>query len=136
MKVITIVSVSMYAITLLGFNELHSQTKTDRFDYFVRKSSYRDFKSLNDVNRKWREIKNDTLVYTAYFKGAVCDIPNAEKMNINIVNDTIVFNFGLNKEDPDCERRFGVAGIMVDFVLNKKKFPDYRNLKIKNIIRN
>ncbi|SHK20589.1 hypothetical protein [Chryseobacterium polytrichastri] len=57
-------------------------------------------------------------------------------MNIKIVNDTIIFNFGLSKKDPDCERRFGVAGIMVDFVLNKNKFPDYKKFKIKKIIRN
>lgn len=126
----------MYIIILIGYNKLHSQTKTDHFDYFTRKSSYHNFKSLNDINGKWWELKNDTLIYTTYFKGATCDIPNAEKMNIKIVNDTIIFNFGLSKKDPDCERRFGVAGIMVDFVLNKNKFPDYKKFKIKKIIRN
>lgn len=136
MRSTPILSILMYTIILIGYNKLHSQTKTDHFDYFVRKSTYHNFKSLNDINGKWRELKNDTLIYTTYFKGAACDIPNAEKMNIKIVNDTIIFNFGLSKKDPDCERRFGVAGIMIDFVLNKNKFPDYKKFKIKKIIRN
>ena len=105
------------------------------FDYFVRRSIKYDFKNLNEFNGKWREINNDTVIYTSYFKGAPCDIPNGNEMKINIKKDTLFFNFGLENVSPDCERKIGVAGIMVDFVLNKKKYPDYKSLYIKHIKR-
>lgn len=69
------------------------------------------------------------------FKGGICDIPNAEKMSIKISGDTLMFNFGLSKADPKCERSCGVAGSMIDFVWNKKKFIDFSNLKINHIAR-
>jgi hypothetical protein len=56
-------------------------------------------------------------------------------MSIKILNDTLYFNFGLAKINPDCGREIGVAGIMIDFVLNKKKYPNYKELKIEFITR-
>lgn len=105
------------------------------FDYYVRETPHYDFDNLNKVDRMWRELSNDTLIYTAYYRGAYCDIPQKEDMSIKIKNDTIFFNFGLENVDPDCERTVGVAGIMVDFILNKKKYSDYKGLKISCFIR-
>lgn len=94
-----------------------------------------DFKNLLEFDRKWREVNKDTVIYTTYFKGAYCDIPNEKEMTIKISNDTLYFNFGLASVSPDCERKVGVAGILIDFVLNKKKYLNYKELKIKYITR-
>lgn len=112
-----------------------AKLENENFDYFVRRSIKYDFKNLNEFNGKWREVNNDTVIYTNYFKGASCDIPNGDRMKINIIKDTLFFNFGLENISPDCERKIGVAGIMVDYVLNKKKYPNYKSLSIKYITR-
>ena len=104
------------------------------FDFFVRRSINFDFSNLKKLD-KWREIDKDTVIYTQYFKGAYCDIPNGDEMKIDIKNDTIIFNFGLESISSDCESEIGVAGIVVDFVLNRKKYPNYKELKIKYITR-
>lgn len=107
----------------------------ENLGYSVRRSEMNDFKNLLEFDRKWREINKDTVIYTTYFKGAHCDIPNEKEMSIKISNDTLYFNFGLAKISPDCERKIGVAGIMIDFVLYKNKYPNYKKLKIKYITR-
>ncbi|MCX8534201.1 hypothetical protein [Chryseobacterium luquanense] len=121
-------------ITFGSYN-LHSQSKTNNFEYFVRKSTAVGFGNINELKNKWQELKNDTVVYSSYFKGASCDIPQSNSMNMKIVNDSLIFNFGI-KKNTDCERRFGSSGIIVDFVINKKKYPNYKDLKIKYIGRN
>lgn len=135
MKKIIILKTILLIGILTSCKTFHSKSEKENFDYFSRKSTFLDFKNLDKINRKWREKNNDTVIYTTYFKGAVCDIPNEEEMNIKISNDTLYFNFGLAKISPDCEKEIGVAGIMVDFVLNKKKYPNYKELKIKHITR-
>jgi hypothetical protein len=57
-------------------------------------------------------------------------------MEIRIMNDTLYFYFGLDNIPPDCNRKTGVSGIMIDFILNKKKYSNHKNLKIKYITRN
>ena len=118
MKKIIILKTILLIGILTSCKTFHSKSEKENFDYFSRKSTFLDFKNLDKINRKWREKNNDTVIYTTYFKGAVCDIPNEEEMNIKISNDTLYFNFGLAKISPDCEKEIGVAGIMVDFVLN------------------
>jgi hypothetical protein len=109
--------------------------ENQNFDYFVRRSTKYDFINLNEYDSKWREINKYTVIYTKYFRGASCDIPNENEMKINLKTDTIFFNFGLENIAGDCEREIGVAGIMIDFVINKKKHPNYKSLKIKYITR-
>lgn len=119
----------------MSFKKLSLKTNQENFDYYVRTSNFKDFSDLSQRNRKWREISGDTLIYTTYFKGAVCDIPNEQNMKIRISNDTLYFDFGLANVPSDCERKFEVAGIMIDFVLNKKKHSNYKELNIEYITR-
>ena len=115
----------------------HLKKEKHDFNYFVRQSSSHNFiENLSEIHGKWRELNNDTLVYSAYFKGAICDIPNVKKMGIKIIKDTLMFDFGINKTSLECEKSFGVASITVDFVLNKRKYPNYKKLKIKYLNQN
>ncbi|HEX8574688.1 MAG TPA: hypothetical protein VF677_00180 [Flavobacterium sp.] len=77
------------------------------------------------------EFKNDTVIKTLRFKSSRCDIPSVENMNMKIEKDTILFDFG-HRFDPDCEREIGSALIMVDLVINKRKYPNYKKLIIKH----
>lgn len=128
-------SLSIIICIIFGSYHLHSQSKSNSFDYFVRESTAVNFGNMRELEDKWRELKNDTVVYSSYFKGASCDIPQSKSMNMEIVNDSLIFNFGI-KKNADCERRFGTSGIIVDFVINKKKYPNYKDLKMKYIGRN
>lgn len=79
---------------------------------------------------KWRETDNDIVIYTRYIKGSYCDMPIPEKMSVKIIKDTLLFDFA-RVYDPNCERTIGTAGIFIDFLVNKRRYPEYRNLKIK-----
>lgn len=133
-KIIQLYTISLLVISL-SCKTIHNKLENEKFDYFVRKSINFDFRNLNKFNNKWREINNDTVIYTQYFKGAVCDIPDSELMKINIKKDTLYFNYGLKNVSSDCERKIGVSGIVVDFVLNKKKHPKYKEIKFNYIKR-
>jgi hypothetical protein len=135
MKKRIIIAIILLTLFLISFKKLPLKTNQENFDYYVRTSNFNDSSNLSQRNRKWSEISGDTLIYTTYFKGAVCDIPNEQNMKIRISNNTLYFDFGLSNVASDCERRFGVAGIMIDFVLNKKKYPNYKELNIEYITR-
>lgn len=135
MKKIINLNIILLFVILMSCKTTSLKSQKENFDCLVRRSTVIDFKNLDRINNKWREINKDSVIYTTYFKGAVCDIPNGEEMSIKISNDTLYFNFGLANISPDCEREIGVAGIMVDFVLNRKKYPNYNNLKMKYITR-
>jgi hypothetical protein len=108
-----------------------TQTNLDStFNFFFRKSrtNFQD----NENRDKWIELKNDTVIYTRYYKGSPCDIPIPENMKGKIINDTLYFDNG-NFPNPDCDSRIGSAAIIVDFVINKKKYPNYKKLYWKQI---
>ncbi len=103
---------------------VYSQSDTAAFDYFVRESN-RNLGFDKEIDSKWREVDDDTVIYTFYLKGSFCDMPIPETMSMKIANDTLFYNFA--RYDLDC---IGVAGMMIDFVLNKKKYPNYKDLVI------
>lgn len=102
---------------------------SNSFTYFTRQSNF-DLEYGKKNQENWVEFENDTVILTKYFKGSDCDLPIPQRMSINIVNDTLAFDFG-RIYDPNCERQIGSALILVDFVLNKRKYPNYKKLIIK-----
>lgn len=131
MKNLIIIYATVTVLILSSCQAISVGLQQNKFNYFVRKSLEVDFKTVD----KWREAGRDTIIFTKWYKGAYCDIPQHEYMKMKISNDTIIFDFGLANVSSDCERKIGVAGIMVDFVLNKNKFKNYGNLKMKYITR-
>lgn len=101
---------------------------SSNFTYLVRPSIYQYDASDRDKFDNWRIIGKDSVVQTKYLRGAACDLPSRDKMFIEIVNDTIILNFG-KKYDPNGKRLVGIAGMQIDFVLNPKVYPDYKNFK-------
>lgn len=99
------------------------------FTYFTRQSKL-GFEWWDKNRDIWRETENDTVILTKYIRGSGCDLPVPEKMSVEMVNDTLIFDFG-RVYDPDCERTIGVAGIYIDFLVNKRKYPNYRKLILK-----
>ena len=67
---------------------------------------------------------------TKYFKGSHCDIPIPQAMKMSIEKDTLIFDSG-KTYDPDCDGTIGVAGILIDFVINKRVYPNYRTFSFK-----
>lgn len=101
----------------------------DSFICFARQSKY-DFDWWSKNRDIWRETERDTVILTKYIKASGCDLPVPEKMSAKIVSDTLILDFGRNY-DPDCERATRVAGIFIDFVVNKRIHPNYRRLTLK-----
>lgn len=98
------------------------------FQCLVRQSTL-SFEEWLRVKDLWRYSENDSVILTRYFKGSGCDLPIPEKMTAQISNDTLYFDFG-RVYDPNCERTIGVAGIFIDFIVNKEEYPDYEKLVI------
>ena len=99
------------------------------FTYFTRQSKFNlDYWKKNKEN--WIEFKNDTVIMTKFFKDSPCDIPIPETMKMMIEKDTLIFNCG-RTYDPNCDRTIGVAGILIDFVINKREYPNYKMLAFK-----
>ncbi|MES2592819.1 MAG: hypothetical protein V4608_13125 [Bacteroidota bacterium] len=96
------------------------------FDYYFAHSR----KDWNDTKnfKKWTE-KKDTAIYTlGYFRGDCCgSIPNPSRIFAKIINDTIYVNYNRQRE-PNCDSSIGLCGMVIDFVIDTKKYPNYRNL--------
>lgn len=98
----------------------------DSFDHYfaVSKKSWNDKENF----KKWTE-KQDTGVYTlGYFRGDCCGgVPDPNKMFANVINDTIYFDYKIQR-DPNCNSEIGICGTVIVFIINTKKYPNYRNL--------
>ena len=108
-----------------------TQTSSDNsFDIFFRKSknNFQDKES----REKWIELKNDTVIYSRFYKGSPCDLPIIENMKGTVINDTLYYDNG-KLPNYDCKGRIGSAIIIVDIVINKKKYPNYKKLYLKQI---
>jgi hypothetical protein len=113
-------------LCMLSFIFINAQSETEIFDYFARQPRYIDF---NKRGGKWTELEKDTVVYTAHLgKGSPCDTYDYRAMKIKISNDTIFVDRG--KREYPCDPRIGSALVGYEFVLNKKKYPNYKDLKI------
>ncbi|RZJ98954.1 MAG: hypothetical protein EOO46_23245 [Flavobacterium sp.] len=99
------------------------------FNYLVRQSRF-TLEHFKKNENNWIQFKNDTVIKTLRFKGSGCDMPSTENMNMKIERDTIIFDFG-HSFDPNCKRETGSALMLIDLVLNKRKYPNYDKLIIR-----
>ncbi|AIN73151.1 hypothetical protein SAMN02745938_106119 [Flavobacterium psychrophilum DSM 3660] len=114
---------------LVSFKPTNSSKSPSSFDYYFANSK----NTWNDKEKfgKWIE-KQDTVIFTlGYFRGDCCgSIPQPKNMFAEIFNDTIYYDYR-NEKDPNCDSRIGICGAVIDFVINKNKYPNYKNLKWK-----
>lgn len=110
---------------LVSFKTSNSKNRQIGFDYYYAnsKNSWSDKEKFG----KWIE-KQDTVFFTlGYFRGNCCgSIPEPKNMFAEIVNDTIYYDYR-NKIDPNCDSSIGICGAVIDFVINKNKYPNYKN---------
>ena len=121
-------------IGLFSFRPITTKPKTT-FDSYFRNSTY-SFIDRAKFN-KWNYENKDTAVFTfSLIKGDCCGgVPNAAIMKAKILNDTIFYNDGRIPID-NCDRTIGTCGALIDFVINKKKYPNYKKLKWKIVSQN
>jgi hypothetical protein len=100
------------------------------FDYYFANSK-KNWSDQKDFG-KWTE-KNDTAVITlGYFRGDCCGgVPNPKRMVAEILHDTLYFDYRTSK-DPNCDSSIGLCGATIDFVINAKRYPDYKHLVFHN----
>ncbi|EJG00690.1 hypothetical protein FF52_13661 [Flavobacterium sp. F52] len=114
---------------LVSFKPNNSKKSQTCFDHYFANSKNRW--SDKEKFGKWIE-KEDTVIFTlGYFRGDCCgSIPEPQKMYAEIVNDTIYYDYR-NEIDPDCDSSIGICGAVIDFVINKNKYPNYKNFTWK-----
>lgn len=54
-------------------------------------------------------------------------MPDIDKMKIQINDDKIIFDFRTNNDSNSIN---GTAKLVLEFVINSKKYPNYKELKI------
>lgn len=102
----------------------------DSFDfYFERSKDSYDKPAL----KGWQEIDNTATIRLGYWRGDCCgDVPETERVSAKIINDTVYINYN-QKRDPLCNPSIGICANAIDFVINKKKYPNYKKLTFKTI---
>lgn len=119
----------LICVFLVSYKPSNTRNNQSSFDYYFANSK----NNWNDKEKfgKWIE-KQDTVFFTlGYFKGDCCgSVPYPKNMFAEIVNDTIYYDYR-NEKDPNCDSRIGICGAVIDFVINKNKYPNYKNFKWK-----
>ncbi|MDN3725553.1 hypothetical protein QRD02_14300 [Aequorivita sp. SDUM287046] len=107
-----------------------SQIENDSIEFHFESSKNNWFKIPSN---EWKFDGNYAIKRIGYWKGSPCgDVPETERVIGIRRNDTIFINYN-KKMDPLCDPRIGVAGNAIDLVINTKKYPNYRNLIIKEV---
>lgn len=107
-----------------------SQIENDSIEFHFESSKNNWFKSPSN---EWQFDGNYAIKRIGYWKGSPCgDVPQTERIIGIRRNDTIFINYN-KKIDPLCDPRIGVAGNAIDLVINTEKYPNYRNLIIKEV---
>jgi hypothetical protein len=115
--------------TAIICNAQNNELDDSPFTCFARKSIF-DYEYKMANNGKWIAHENDTVVFTIYIKGSLRDLPNTENMSLKVIEDSLIFDFGRNY-DPNIQNEMGSAAIYIDYVLNKRLYPNYEKLIIK-----
>lgn len=115
--------------TAINCTAQNNEIDSSSFTCFARESIY-DYEYKMANNGKWIAHENDTVVFTIYIKGSLRDLPNPENMSLKVIEDSLVFDFGRNS-DPNIQSEMGSAAIYIDFVLNKRLYPNYEELVVK-----
>lgn len=124
----------LIAVFLVSFVPKNKAEYASTFDYYFAysKKTWIDQKDFG----KWTE-KNDTALITlGYFRGDCCGgVPSPEKMAAKILHDTLYYDYRTSII-PNCDSRIGICGATIDFVINAKKYPNYKSLILSNKVLN
>jgi hypothetical protein len=113
-------------LAFLFFNFLSfSQEVKDSIGFYFESSKNDWFKK---PPYEWQKRNIYAVKRIGFYKGNTCgDVPNSEKIRGTIVNDTLFIDLNI-KIDPFCDPTIGSAGDAIDFVINTKKYPNYKEL--------
>lgn len=101
----------------------------DSFDFYFESSKF----SPTEPLKGWQENDNTATIRLGYWRGDCCgDVPETERVSAKVMNDTVYINYN-KKREPNCDSSIGLCGNAIDFVINKKKYPNYKKLTFKTI---
>ncbi|GEM_PF-1121041 len=100
----------------------------DSFDCYVESSKDSPH---NPALKGWQEKDNTATIRLGYWRGDCCGgVAKTERVSVKIMNDTVYINYN-QKRQPNCDSSIGICGNAIDFVINKRKYPNYKQLKFK-----
>lgn len=101
---------------------------TDGFYFEKSKSSFTEKELI------WKKRADHAVIRLGYWRGDCCGgVPEAEQITARIINDTVFYNLH-TKREPNCRTETGLCGSLIDFVIDPKKFPDYKKLVFKKTV--
>ena len=107
-----------------------SQTEMDSIGFYFETSKNNGIKN---PSYEWEDKGKYSTKRIGYWRGSPCgDVAETQRVVGKIQNDTIFINNNI-KINPLCNPAIGIASNTIDLVINKKKYPNYRNLIIKEI---
>lgn len=106
-----------------------SQTEKDSIGFYFETSKNSGIKNPYE----WEDKGEYAIKRIGYWRGSPCgDVAETQRVVGKIQNDTIFINYNI-KINPLCNPAIGLATNTIDLVVNKKKYPNYRNLIIREI---
>ena len=125
-----LIFIILSTITFLNTSAQTVEIKKDTSDFYFENSKNK----WNEESMTWKKNGNLAILRIRYFRGDCCGgVPNAEQITAKFINDTVFYNLNI-KHEPNCRTEIGLCGNAVDFVINTKKYPNYRNLVFKEIV--
>lgn len=89
----------------------------------------------NKGNMIWNKQGDFAVIKLGYWRGDCCGgVAMAEQVTAEINKDTVFYNKNY-KRDPNCDSKIGLCGNAIDFVIDIKKYPNYRKLIFKEIVK-
>lgn len=114
----------------LTFFSLSAQVNTTADGFYFEKSKG----SFTEKELIWKKRADPAVIRLGYWRGDCCGgVPEAEQITASIRNDTVFYNLH-TKRIPDCRTETGLCGSLIDFVIDPKKFPDYKKLAFKETV--
>ena len=81
----------------------------------------------------WKKNGNLAILRIKYWRGDCCGgVPRAEQITAKIIKDTVLYNLNI-KRQPNCRTEIELCGNAIDFVINTKKYPNYKKMVFKEI---
>ncbi|MCY1479347.1 hypothetical protein D3C87_70170 [compost metagenome] len=116
-------------ITFLNIFAQTVEVKKDTIDFYFENSKNK----WNEESMIWKKNEDLAILRIRYWRGDCCGgVPMAEQITAKIIKDTVFYNLNI-KRDPNCRTEIGLCGNAVDFVINTKKYPDYKKMVFKEI---
>lgn len=116
----------------VNFSNTFSQSRQiekDKGDFYFEKSKG----NWNEKSMIWKLSADRATIRLGYFRGDCCgSVPTSEQITAKINLDTVFYNLNTTRH-PDCRTEIGLCGSAIDFVIDTKKYPNYKNMVFHNI---